>query len=154
MPRKTLAAVALLAVCAVAHAEWKQLADSPVGTMTYDPASVKTEQGRTHLKYRIDFPIEHKNAEGKAYRSATMDVAVDCKAATVSVLDLQTNASPKGQGAIIDRQTLPAAPGQRVSSGSSSEAIFKAACPGVPVPASQPAPQPAPGAAPASAAKK
>lgn len=152
MPRKTLAAVALLAVCAGAHAEWKQLADSPFGTMTYDPASVKTEQGRTLLKYRIDFPIERKNAEGKTYRSATMDVAVDCKAATVSVIDLQTNASPKGQGAIVDRQTLPASPGQKVSSSSSNEAIFKAACPGVPVPVSQPAAAAQP-AAPASAAK-
>ena len=151
MPRKTLVAVALLALCAGAHAEWKQLADSPFGTMTYDTGSVKNEQGRTRLQYRIDFPIERKNAAGKTYRSATMDVAVDCKAATVSVLDLQTNASPKGQGAIVDRQTLPPSPGQKVSSSSSNEAIFKAACPGVPVPASASQPAAAAQSAPAPA---
>ena len=146
MPRKSLVAVALLAFCAGAHAEWKQLADSPFGTMSYDPASVKAEQGHTRLQYRIDFPIERKNPQGKTYRSATMNVAVDCKAATVSVLDLQTNASPKGQGAVVDRQTLPPSPGEKVTTASSSEAIFKVACPGVPVPAAQstPAAQPAP----------
>lgn len=152
MPRKTLAAAALLAFCAGAHAEWKQLADSAFGTMSYDPASVKTEQGRTRLQYRIDFPIERQNAQGKIYRSATMNVAVDCKAATVSVLDLQTNAATKGQGAVVDRQTLPPSAGEKVTTASSSEAIFKVACPGVPVPVAQSAPAAQP-AAPAASAK-
>jgi len=156
MPRKTLVAVALLALCAGAHAEWKQLAESPFGTMTYDTASVKPDQGRTRLQYRIDFPIERKNPAGKTYRSATMTVAVDCKAATVSVLDLQTNAQNKGQGAVVDRQTLPPSAGEKVAPSSSNEAIFKAACPGVPLPVAQAAPgaQPAASATPAKPAKK
>lgn len=134
MPRKTLAAAALLMLCAGAHAEWKQIADSAFGTMSYDPASVKTQDGRTHLQYRIDFPIERRGAQGKTYRSATMNVAVDCKAATVSVLDLRTNAETEGRGAVVEQQTLPPSPGEKVATDSSNAAIFKAACPGVPVP--------------------
>lgn len=155
MPRKTFAAVALLALSAGAHAEWKHLADSPVGTMSYDPASVKAEQGHTRMQYRIDFPAERKNAQGKSYRSATMDVAVDCKAATVSLLDLQTNVDPKGQGAVVDRMTLPPSSGEKVAPSSSNEVLFKAACPGVPVPVAQsaPAPQGTPAATPAAPSK-
>lgn len=151
MPRKTLAAVALLAICGGAHAEWKQLADSPVGTMSYDPASVKADQGRTRMQYRIDFPGEHKNTQGKTYRSATMSVAVDCKAATVSLLDLQTNVDANGQGAVVDRMTLPPSPGEKVTPSSSNEALFKAACPGVPVPVAQSVPAAQGGPAPAAA---
>ena len=134
MPRKTLAAAALLVLSAGAHAEWKQIADSAFGTMSYDPASVKAEQGRTHMQYRIDFPIERSNGHGKTYRSATMNVAVDCGAATVSVLDLRTNAGNKGEGAVVDQQTLPPSAGEKVVASSSSAALFKVACPGVPVP--------------------
>ena len=154
MPRKTLAAAVLLTLCAGAHAEWKQLADSAFGTMSYDPASVKTQQGRTHLQYRIDFPIERRNAQGKIYRSATMNVAVDCKAATVSVLDLRTNAETKGGGAVVEEQKLPPSPGEKVAPSSSNEAIFKAACPGVPVPVAAAHPAPAQTAKPASSTAK
>jgi hypothetical protein len=159
MPRKMLLACAVLALSTGASAEWKKLNESPFGTMTYDTASVRQDQGRTRVTYRIDFPAPRKNAEGKTYLSASMDVAVDCKAATVMLVRLQTNAGSKGEGAVVDRVSVPPSAGEKVAPSSSNEAIFKVACPGAPVPAraaaaASSAPQPADAAPAAAAAKK
>jgi hypothetical protein len=53
---------------------------------------------------------------------------------------------------VVDQQTLPPSPGEKVAPSSSSEAIFKAACPGVPVPVKAADATPAP-ATPAPAPK-
>ncbi|HZZ91088.1 MAG TPA: surface-adhesin E family protein [Usitatibacter sp.] len=162
MLRKTLVAPALMMLCAGAHAEWKLIKESPFGAMSYDPASVHADQGRTRMQYRLDFPAPRKNAQGKTYLSATMDVRVDCGAQTINVVDLRTNAGSKGQGEVVDRQTLPPAPGEKISQSSSNVEIYKVACPGSPIPekpaaSATSAPPAAPAKAPAApgpAAKK
>jgi len=128
MLRQPLLSCALLAVCAAAHADWKLLTESAFGTMTYDPASVRSVQGRTQLQYRIDFAQPRQNAQGKTYGSSTMTVAVDCKQQTVSLVELQTNAGAKGQGAVVDRLTAAPSAGDKVTSNSSNAQVYKAAC--------------------------
>lgn len=141
MLRQPLLSCALLAVCAAAHADWKVLTESAFGTMTYDTASVHAAQGRTQLQYRIDFAQPRQNAQGKVYASSTMTVAVDCKQQTVSLLDLQTNAGPKGQGAVVDRLTAAPSAGEKVTANSSNEQVYKAACGAAALPVAQaPAP--------------
>jgi hypothetical protein len=140
MQRKILVPLALFAMSAGAHAEWKPLAQSAFGTMTYDTASVRPEQGRTHMQYRIDFPAPRKNGQGKTYSSATMDVAVDCKAQTVTLLDLQTNTGQKGQGQVVERQAIKDAKPEQVALSSSNASVFKAACPGVAIAEKAPSP--------------
>jgi hypothetical protein len=156
MLRKTLVASALMLSCAGAHAEWKLINESAFGTMSYDPASVHAEHGHTRMQYRLDFTAPRKNAQGKAYQSATMDVMVDCQAQKINLVDLRTNAGSKGQGEVVDRQTLPVAPGEKIAQNSSNVALYKVACPGSPIPessaSSASAPAPAPSKAPATPA--
>jgi len=164
MLRQSLLSCVLIVACAGAHAEWKVLSDSAFGSLTYDPASVKTEQGRTRMQYRIDFAQPRPNAQGKTYGSSTMTVAVDCKAQMVSLLEMQTNAGPKGQGAVVDKIVPMPSGWEKVASNSSNALVYKAACgaAALPIPsaaevaAAKPAPassaKPAP--APAAPAKK
>jgi hypothetical protein len=148
MLRQPLLSCVLLVACAAAHAEWKLLTESAFGSMTYDPASVHAAQGRTQMQYRIDFAQPRQNAQGKVYASSTMTVAVDCKQQTVSLVDLQTNAGPKGQGAVVDKIAAAPSAGEKVTPNSSNEQVYKAACGASALPVAQ-----AP-AAPAAPAKK
>ena len=153
MPRLSLLACSLVAVSAAAHAEWKPLTESAFGSMTYDPASVRTEQGRTQMQYRIDFAQPRQNSGGKTYSSATMKVAVDCKQQTVTLLEVQTNAGPKGQGDVVERATVPPSAGEKVTSNSSNGQVYKAACGADALPIAS-ASAKAPAATPAAPTKK
>ena len=146
MLRPSLLSCVLFAACAAAHAEWKPLTDSAFGSMSYDTASLHTEKGLTQMQYRIDFAQPRQNGEGKSYSSATMKVAVDCRQQTVGLLELQTHAGPKGQGAVVQRVAVPPSAAEKVVANSSNEYVYKAACGAAALPVAHAPALPAPAA--------
>jgi hypothetical protein len=149
---KPLAMLALLAVAASAHAaDWRTLADTNVGKLSYDAASVKPQGTQTAFQYRVDFKAPQKNpGTGKVYRSTVTDGMLGCKEKFIGMAQLVAYSEPEGKGDTVDRVTFAKPSLNAIVTGSSDEMLWKAVCP---QPAA-PAPAATPPAAPAAKAKK
>jgi hypothetical protein len=111
------------------HAEWRQLAAGPMGRISYDTASVKVQDGKTQLQYRIDYrTLVLDPATQKTAGSATIRVAVDCRGKTVAFLSSETHAGAEGKGAVVDRTVAKAPTAEPVSEASSNHLLWNAAC--------------------------
>jgi hypothetical protein len=110
------------------HAEWRHLTEAPFGSMTYDTATTPTKDGKTLLQYRLEFATPRKNTAGKDVSSATMHVAIDCAGHTVTLIDLTSHAGKGGQGDVVETQSFPSAPAEKVSAASSNQMLYDAAC--------------------------
>jgi hypothetical protein len=132
------------ALAATAHAaDWRPLADTAVGMLSVDAASMKPQGAQTAFQYRIDFKAPQKNpGTGKAYRSTVSDVLVACKEKTLAMTQLVAYADVEGKGAAVDRVSIAKPVQGAISAGSSDELLWKAACPAAasatPAPAAAP----------------
>jgi hypothetical protein len=149
---KPLAMLALLAMAASAHAaDWRTLADTNVGKLSYDAASVKPQGAQTSVQYRVDFKAPQKNpGTGKVYRSTVTEGLLGCKEKFIGMAQLVAYSEPEGKGDTVDRVTFAKPALNAIVVGSSDEMLWKALCP-APAPAAAP---PAAPAAPAAKAKK
>jgi hypothetical protein len=136
-----LAALLTLSVSTAVHAEWKELATGSVGRLSYDPASMRVKDGKTHLKYRIDYRnLITDPATKKTSGSSTINVAVDCKAKTLSFLSSETHAAAEGKGALVDRNVAKDPTSEAVTEGSSNQLLWDLACKPPAAPAKSAAP--------------
>jgi hypothetical protein len=123
------------------HAEWRELASGSIGKLSYDPASMRVKDGKTQIKYRIDYrELITDPAKKVTMGSSTINVAVDCKAKTVSFLSSETHAAAEGKGKLVDRNVAKNPTSEPVTEGSSNLLLWELAC----KPPAAPTPPPAP----------
>jgi len=150
MTRKSLA-VALLLLPTAASAEWRTVAESAIGRMSYDTASVHAQGNRAQMRYRIDFAGQ---ARAGAPRSAVMDVVLDCPSRTMGLVAFTSYDQPEGKGKTIEHQAFATPKMDPVRAASTGVPLLKAACGdnAEPHPAQPAAASAAPGNAPAAPA--
>jgi hypothetical protein len=136
-----------------ACAEWKSIAESGFGRMSYDTASVKRQGERVQMRYRIDYSDAVKVPSGPPPRSVLIDAVLDCKARNLGVVAVATYTQPEGKGEVIARDSHPDPKMDPVQSGSSGVPLLKAACGENTEPHPAAAAAPAPGKAPPAPAK-
>jgi hypothetical protein len=112
-----------------AHAEWRELVAGPIGRLSYDPASMRVLNGKTQLKYRLDYREALTDpATRKTVGSSTINVAVDCNAKTVSFLSSETHTAVEGKGKLVDRNVARNPASEAVTEGSSNQLLWELAC--------------------------
>ena len=145
MKKAVLAVLLLLPTWA--SAEWKTVAESGYGRMSYDTASVKRQGERVQIRYRIDYSDAVQVPSGPKPRSVVIDATLDCRARNLGVLGVATYTQPEGKGEVISRESHADPQMAPVQAQSSSVPLLKAACGdrAEPHPATAAAPAPAPG---------
>jgi hypothetical protein len=124
-----LATLVLVSLSTAVHAEWRELATGSVGKLSYDPASLRVKDGKAELKYRIDYrELITDPAKKVTMGSSTINVAVDCKAKTVSFLSSETHAAAEGKGKLVDRNVAKNPKAEPVTEGSSNLLLWQLAC--------------------------
>jgi hypothetical protein len=119
----------LIPLSTAVHAEWRELASGSIGKLSYDPASMRVKDGRTQLKYRIDYrELITDPARKVTMGSSTINVSVDCKAKTVSYLSSETHAAAEGKGKLVDRNVAKNPRSEPVTEGSSNLLLWELAC--------------------------
>jgi hypothetical protein len=127
----TAGLAALVAACLATGvlAEWREIVAGPIGRLSYDPASMRVLNGKTQLKYRLDYRDPAPDpATKKTVGSSTINVAVDCGAKTVSFLSSETHAAAGGKGKLVDRNVARNPTSEAVSEGSSNQLLWDLAC--------------------------
>jgi len=124
-----LAALVMVFLPTAVHAEWRELASGSIGKLSYDPASMRVKDGKTLLKYRIDYRnLITDPATKTTMGSSTINVSVDCKAKTVSFLSSETHAAAEGKGALVDRNVAKNPTSEPVTENSSNYLLWELAC--------------------------